>query len=155
MFAALLLISPLGFSALAGSGDANSIVGFSARGAAEEVYVEQQFRSLTSTDQISKFHRYLTSEPHPAGSARNNELAQWVAEQWRQQGLEDVTIHEYDVLNSSPREISLEMVHPGHFHASLREDPYDVDPVSYTHLDVYKRQAYQQRRAKEALPGAH
>jgi len=128
VFAALLLISPLGFSALAGSGDANSIVGFSARGAAEEVYVEQQFRSLTSTDQISKFHRYLTSEPHPAGSARNNELAQWVAEQWRQQGLEDVTIHEYDVLNSSPREISLEMVHPGHFHASLREDPYDVDP---------------------------
>ena len=128
MFAALLLISPLGFSALAGSGDANSIVGFSARGAAEEVSIEQQFRSLTSTDQISKFHRYLTSEPHPAGSARNNELAQWVAEQWRQQGLEDVTIHEYDVLNSSPREISLEMVHPGHFHASLREDPYDVDP---------------------------
>ena len=128
VFAALLLISPLGFSALAGSGDANSIVGFSARGAAEEVSVEQQFRSLTSTDQISKFHRYLTSEPHPAGSARNNELAQWVAEQWRQQGLEDVTIHEYDVLNSSPREISLEMVHPGHFHASLREDPYDVDP---------------------------
>jgi hypothetical protein len=128
LFAALLLISPLGFSALAGSGDANSIVGFSARGAAEEVSIEQQFRSLTSTDQISKFHRYLTSEPHPAGSARNNELAQWVAEQWRQQGLEDVTIHEYDVLNSSPREISLEMVHPGHFHASLREDPYDVDP---------------------------
>ena len=128
MFAALVLISPLGFSALAGSGDANSIVGFSSRGAAEEVSVEQRFRSLTSTDQISKFHRYLTSEPHPAGSARNNELAQWVAEQWRQQGLEDVTIHEYDVLNSSPREISLEMVHPGHFHASLREDPYDVDP---------------------------
>lgn len=127
MFAALLLISPLGFSALAGSGDANSIVGFSAPGAAEEVSVEQRLRSLTSTDQISKFHRYLTSEPHPAGSARNNELAQWVAEQWRQQGLEDVTIHEYDVLNSSPREISLEMVHPGHFHASLREDPYDVD----------------------------
>ena len=104
------------------------MAGFSVRGAAEEVSVEQQLRSLTSTDQISKFHRYLTSEPHPAGSARNNELAQWVAEQWRQQGLEDVTIHEYDVLNSSPREISLEMVHPGHYRASLREDPYDVDP---------------------------
>ena len=104
------------------------MAGFSVRGAAKEVSVEQQLRSLTSTDQISKFHRYLTSEPHPAGSARNNELAQWVAEQWRQQGLEDVTIHEYDVLNSSPREISLEMVHPGHYRARLREDPYDVDP---------------------------
>jgi N-acetylated-alpha-linked acidic dipeptidase len=122
------LVTPLGISAFANSGDTNSMAGFSVRGAAAEVSVEQQLRSLTSTDQISKFHRYLTSEPHPAGSARNNELAQWVAEQWRQQGLEDVTIHEYDVLNSSPREISLEMVHPGHYRASLREDPYDVDP---------------------------
>jgi N-acetylated-alpha-linked acidic dipeptidase len=122
------LITLLGISAFANSGDSNSMAGFSARGAAAEVSIEQQLRSLTSTDQISKFHRYLTSEPHPAGSARNNELAQWVAEQWRQQGLEDVTIHEYDVLNSSPREISLEMVHPGHYRASLCEDPYDVDP---------------------------
>ena len=95
---------------LPASGDTNPMVGFSARGAAEEISIEQRFRSLASTEQISKFHRYLTSEPHPAGSARNNELAQWVAEQWRQQGLEDVTIHEYDVLNSRPREISLEMV---------------------------------------------
>ncbi len=128
LLAALILVTPLGISAFANPGDTNSMVGFSARGAAEEVSVEQQLRSLTSTDQISKFHRYLTSEPHPAGSARNNELAQWVAEQWRQQGLEDVTIHQYDVLNSSPRELSLEMVHPGHYRASLREDPYDVDP---------------------------
>ncbi len=128
LLAALMLVTPLGISAFANSGDTNAMVGFSVRGAAEEVSVEQRLRSLTSTDQISKFHRYLTAEPHPAGSARNNELAQWVAEQWRQQGLEDVTIHEYDVLNSSPREISLEMVHPGHYRASLREDPYDVDP---------------------------
>ena len=75
-----------------------------------------------------KFHRYLTLEPHPAGSARNNDLARWVADQWREQGLEDVTIHEYDVLNSTPREISLEMVRPSRFRASLREDAYDVDP---------------------------
>ncbi len=75
-----------------------------------------------------KFHRYLTAEPHPAGSVRNNELARWVADQWREQGLEDVTIHEYDVLNSTPRQISLEMVRPSRFRASLREDAYDVDP---------------------------
>jgi N-acetylated-alpha-linked acidic dipeptidase len=128
LLAALILVLPLRFLAFAGFGDANSMAGFSAQGAAEEASVEQRFRSLTSTEQISKFHRYLTSEPHPAGSARNNELARWVAEQWRQQGLEDVTIHQYDVLNSSPREISLEMVHPGHYRASLREDTYDVDP---------------------------
>ncbi|HXW54992.1 MAG TPA: M28 family metallopeptidase [Candidatus Cybelea sp.] len=90
--------------------------------------LEKRYLSLTSTEQIKSFHRYLTSEPHPAGTKRNNDLARWVAEQWRQQGLEDITLHEYDVLNSRPREISLEMIAPTHFRASLREDPYDIDP---------------------------
>lgn len=101
--------------------------GFPARAAVEETAIEARYRALTSTDEIMKFHRYLTAEPHPAGSTRNNELAQWVAEQWRAQGLEDVTVHEYDVLNSSPREISLEMIRPRHYRASLREDAYQLD----------------------------
>jgi N-acetylated-alpha-linked acidic dipeptidase len=105
-----------------------TMTGFPARASAEEVLIEQRYRALTSTDEIMKFHRYLTAEPHPAGSKRNNQLAQWVADQWRAQGLEDVTIHEYDVLNSSPREISLEMIHPKRYRANLREEPYDVDP---------------------------
>jgi N-acetylated-alpha-linked acidic dipeptidase len=125
--AALVLVISIGFAAFASSNDTNPMVGFSAHGAAQETSIEQKFRSMASAEQISKFHRYLTSEPHPAGSVRNNELAQWVAEQWRQQGLEDVTVHQYDVLNSRPREISLEMVHPGHYRASLREDRYEVD----------------------------
>jgi N-acetylated-alpha-linked acidic dipeptidase len=118
------------------SGDAGSrvaaevarMMGFSASGAAAEAAVETQFRGMASAESISKFHRYLTAEPHPAGSARNNELAQWVAEQWREQGLEDVTIHEYDVLHSAPRQILLEMVKPKRYVAGLREDPYEVDP---------------------------
>jgi N-acetylated-alpha-linked acidic dipeptidase len=126
--AAFVSAISLGFAVFVTSSDTNPMVGFSPRGAAEETSIEQKFRSMASTEQISRYHRYLTSEPHPAGSARNNELAQWVAEQWRQQGLEDVTIHQYDVLNSRPREISLEMIHPGHYRASLREDPYDADP---------------------------
>ena len=90
--------------------------------------IEVRYRALASPDRISEFHRYLTSEPHPAGSERNNELARWVAEQWKQQGLEDVAIREYDVLNSTPRDISLEMVAPVDYKASLRESAYDVDP---------------------------
>jgi N-acetylated-alpha-linked acidic dipeptidase len=127
-WAASVLAFSVGFAVFARSSDTDPMVGFSARGAAEETSIEQKFRSMASAEQISKFHRYLTSEPHPAGSTRNNELAQWVAEQWRQQGLEDVTVHQYDVLNSRPRNISLEMVHPGHYRANLREDPYEVDP---------------------------
>ncbi len=108
--------------------DVARMVGFSPSGAIAEAAIEAKYRALTSPEQIQKFHRYLTAEPHPAGSARNNELAQWVAQKWREQGLEDVTVHEYDVLNSKPREVSLEMVQPSHFKASLREDAYGVDP---------------------------
>jgi len=105
-----------------------TISGYSAAAGEQEMATEARYRKLISPDEISKFHRYLTAEPHPAGSKRNNELARWIADQWRQLGLEDVTIHEYDVLHSAPREISLEMVKPKHFRASLREDAYESDP---------------------------
>jgi hypothetical protein len=83
--------------------EAPSATGFSAPAAQTEISIEERYRALTSPQRIAEFHRTLTLEPHPAGSARNNELAQWVADQWKAQGLEDVTIREYDVLNSIPR----------------------------------------------------
>jgi N-acetylated-alpha-linked acidic dipeptidase len=118
----------LSVAVLGAPADYTPITGFSPSAAMQEHATEQRYRSLISTDRISKFHRYLTSEPHPAGSTRNNELAQWVAAQWREQGFEDVTIHEYDVLNSTPREVSLEVIAPKRYRAVLREVPYDVDP---------------------------
>ena len=114
--------------ALAAAPDLAKISGFSPRAAAREIITENSFRESVSTPEIIQFHRYLTAEPHPAGSARNNELAQWVAEQWRQQGLENVTVHQYDVLGSSPRKISLEMVKPTEYRALLLEAPDNVDP---------------------------
>jgi N-acetylated-alpha-linked acidic dipeptidase len=114
--------------ALVAAPDLAKISGFSPRAAAREIITENSFRESVSTPEIIQFHRYLTAEPHPAGSARNNELAQWVAEQWRQQGLENVTVHQYDVLGSSPRKISLEMVKPTEYRALLLEAPDNVDP---------------------------
>ncbi len=104
------------------------MLGFLAASAAREQATERQFLALGSPQQVRGFHRYLTAEPHPAASKRNNELAQWVAQQWKEQGLEDVQIHEYDVLNSTPRSALVEMIAPTHFRASLREDPYPQDP---------------------------
>lgn len=104
------------------------ISGFTRSAAEQEQTVEQLLSASVSTDQIRQFHRYLTAEPHPAGSKRNNDLAQWIAAQWKEQGLGNVTIHEYDVLNSTPRSISVELVSPVDFRASLREDPYPQDP---------------------------
>lgn len=107
---------------------AQRMLGFSPASAAKEHATENQLLGLSSPQQIRAFHRYLTSEPHPAGSKRNNDLAKWVAQKWKEQGLEDVQIHEYDVLNSTPRSVLVEMVAPTHFRASLREDAYPQDP---------------------------
>ncbi|MGH9333019.1 MAG: serine hydrolase, partial [Vicinamibacteria bacterium] len=75
-----------------------------------------------------EWHRYLTSEPHPATSARTEEIARFIAETWREQGLEDVVIHRYDVLSSNPRSVEVEMVAPERYVPTLREDVYEEDP---------------------------
>ena len=105
-----------------------SILGFSATSAARQTQIEKQFKAIPSPDEVRKQHRIFTAEPHIAGSKRNNELAQYVADEWRKQGMEDVVIHRYDVYSTEPKSASLELVAPVHYRASLREDAYDADP---------------------------
>lgn len=107
---------------------AQSITGFSAAKAKYQAQLEQRFKRIPHSADIEKLHRWLTSEPHPAGSERNNQLAFDIAETWKNQGLEDVKVHRYDVLTSDPIFVSLEMVAPVKYTASLREEPYDADP---------------------------
>src|SRR5207247_8715773 len=104
------------------------MTGFSATGAKSEAEIETKFKSIPSPEEARKHHRFLTAEPHPAGSERNNELARHIAELWKQQGWEDVTLRRYDVLNTFPRAVSCEMLSPVRYKATLREDPYDADP---------------------------
>ncbi len=109
--------------------------GFSSQSAARERDIEERFRRIPSPEEARRWHRYFTAEPHPAGSERNNQLARYIAEQWKGQGWEDVTIHRYDVLVSFPRQIVVELKSPVEYRASLREDAYDVDPDT-RHPDV-------------------
>ena len=112
----------------AGGGQQPAMPGYTPGGASHQRVVEDAFKSLPSAARARDFHRHFTAEPHPAASERNNELARYIADTWRSQGLEDVTIHRYDVLNSIPRSTRLEMISPVKYVASLREDAYDVDP---------------------------
>ena len=104
-----------------------SIFGFSPANAAAERQLEAIFQALPSPEKAREWHRLVTAEPHPAASDQNNKLAEFLALEWRKQGWEDVTLRRYDVLHSSPRSVSLEMVAPIHFKASLREEPYAID----------------------------
>ena len=108
--------------------DSSRILGFTAAHSALEHQIETDFQSIPSPENARAWHRIFTAEPHPAASARNNELAEFIAEAWRKQGWEDVTLRRYEVLHSKPRSVSLEMTAPVRYTASLREDPVDVDP---------------------------
>jgi N-acetylated-alpha-linked acidic dipeptidase len=111
-----------------GQANTSGMLGFSPSAAQAEQRLETKFKAIPSAEEARKQHRFLTSEPHPAGSARNNELAEYVAEQWRKQGWEDVIIRRYDVLHSAPREVAIQMVSPVQYQLGLREDVYEADP---------------------------
>jgi N-acetylated-alpha-linked acidic dipeptidase len=105
-----------------------AILGFTPTHAVVEHQLENMFQSIPSPEKAREWHRTFTAEPHPAASERNNQLADFVADEWRKQGWEDVSLRRYDVLHSRPRSVSLEMTEPIRYTASLREAPYDVDP---------------------------
>ena len=116
------------FSATASASAGDSLSGFAAASAARQRAAEAAFAAIPSPERARDWHRHFTAEPHPAGSERNHELALFIAEEWKKQGLEDVVIHRYDVLNTAPLEVSLTMVAPVRYEASLREEPIDADP---------------------------
>jgi N-acetylated-alpha-linked acidic dipeptidase len=104
------------------------MTGYSKPAAKRQKEIEERFKQIPSAEKARSLHRYLTAEPHPAGSERNNELARSLARQFEEQGWEEVKIRQYDVLVSGPREISVEMLSPVRYVAGLREDAYEVDP---------------------------
>ena len=110
----VFLIVPFGVSAQTSPKDSQDtpILGFSPATAAAEHKLEAIFQALPSPEKAREWHRLFTAEPHPAASEQNNKLAEFLAQEWRKQGWEDVTLRRYDVLHSSPRNVSLEMVAP-------------------------------------------
>jgi N-acetylated-alpha-linked acidic dipeptidase len=101
----------------------NPILGFTPASAARETQIENKFKAIPSPEEERRQHHIFTAEPHVAGSVRNNELARYIADQWRQEGLEDVVIRRYDVYGSNPKSTFLEMTAPVHYRAVLREMP--------------------------------
>ena len=68
----VLLVLTLASFGAAGQTAPAPISGFTSRSARKQVALEQKFKAQISRQQERKFHRFLTAEPHPAGSERNN-----------------------------------------------------------------------------------
>jgi N-acetylated-alpha-linked acidic dipeptidase len=109
---------------------ADSIRGFSGEAAGRERTLEAELARTLRRDSTGAFFRYLTDEPHPAGSVRNKQLADFIAERYRAWGLDHVQLHRYDVLLPWPREVKVTMTAPTVYEATLREDAYAQDPHS-------------------------
>src|SRR5690348_12556612 len=99
------------------------ILGFTAAHAAAEHELETEFQAIPSPERAREWHRTFTAEPHPAASERNNQLADFIADEWRKEGWEDVTLRRYDVLHSRPRSYSLEVGCHAQYMTNVREYP--------------------------------
>jgi len=125
----LTRLAPIAFLVLASAAYAQ-ILGFTPAHATHESAVEEKYKSLPTPDEERRQHRVFTQEPHVAGSKRNNELAEYIRDEWKKQGLEDVIIREYDVYGTNPKSAFLEMTAPVHYQATLRESPLPGDDDS-------------------------
>jgi len=107
------------------------IPGFSASRAASQRTLEARLVAELDTETTGRFFRYLTEEPHPAGSERNYQLAEYTRDRFIEYGLENVDLRRYDVYLPFPRSVSVRMTRPVEYQASLKEDGYPVDKDSY------------------------
>jgi N-acetylated-alpha-linked acidic dipeptidase len=111
-------------------GPADVPFGFTPASAAAEDRLESRFLAFPSADRIRDAHRFLADKPHMAGTPRDRELAEWTRDQFLSFGLEDVRIDEHEVLLPWPEEVTVELVSPLTWRASMREDPIDGDPYT-------------------------
>jgi len=125
---ALFTAGPAVFTQPSPTGAATPMRGYTPARAQSQRELERGLQGLPSPQRIEEWHRYFTAEPHPATSPRTKGIAERIAQAWKEQGLEDVTIHRYDVLSSNPREVRVEMVSPRRYVPSRKEDAYKEDP---------------------------
>jgi len=111
--------------------DEKRIKGFTHETSRRERQIEEKLKSLPKPENCKKYLRYLTEEPHIAGTEENYKLAQYVRDKFKEFGLDEVELVEYKVLLSYPKEIVVEMVEPEHYKATLREEGYSRDKDSY------------------------
>jgi len=101
--------------------------GFTRTNAVGEADVERRFLALPSADRIRDEHRVFAGQPHMAGTERDRDLAARTRDQFARFGLEDLEVTTHEVLLPWPEEVSVEMISPMRWRASMREDPVAED----------------------------
>lgn len=103
------------------------------RDATDELLLEQRFLKIPQPYLAEQHLKFLTSMPHMAGTPEDRKTADYVAQKFREAGL-DTRIDEYKVWMNYPAEVRITITAPPgvHLHAPTREhvskDPYQDDP---------------------------
>ncbi len=106
---------------------------FGFRDASAELAAEKVFLQVPDPKRAEEHLRTLTQAPHMAGTPEDKATADYVAQKFREAGLE-TEIAEYKVWMNYPAEISVDMTAPAgvHMHGPTPEhvsaDPYQDDP---------------------------
>lgn len=109
----------------------SAILGF--RDSPAENAIESRFLAVPEAKLAEEHLRILTQAPHVAGTPEDKATADYVAQKFREAGLE-TEIEEYKVWFNYPEKISVDITAPAgvEMHGPTREhvdgDPYDDDP---------------------------
>jgi N-acetylated-alpha-linked acidic dipeptidase len=132
LFCSLLLLSIPGTQTAQGTPkSAAAIFGF--RNSSSEAAHENRFLAVPDPKLAEEHLRVLTQAPHVAGSPEDKATAEYVAQKFREAGM-DAEIVEYRVWINYPAEISVDVTAPAgvHMHGPTREhvegDPLPDDP---------------------------
>ena len=103
------------------------LLGFGAQSSARQRAVEARLMEMAEPGRCEAHHRELTRTPHVAGTEGARRVAAYVAERFREYGLETEVVP-YDVLLAWPRAVEVELVAPTRARLATREDPVAGDP---------------------------
>ena len=118
----------IGFPLLAQT--SSTLRGFTPDNSIVQKKYEEAFKQLTSPERCRRELRYLTEEPHLAGTENSYKIAQYLYDKYREYGL-DAQIYEYEVYLPYPIEVRVEMIAPTHYAALGKEESWEWDKDSY------------------------
>jgi len=122
---------------LAGSvfADTGTILGFDAAGSTGQRDIESFLDGAIDAAEMNEWLRQMSAKPHHVGSPGSKENAEFIAKLLESWGYE-VDIAEYEILLPVPRVREVELLSPGNFSASLREESLDADPSTSVREDL-------------------
>ena len=112
------------------SHNAFAMRGFTAEHAITQKRYETDFKERLSVERSRRKLRYLTEEPHLAGTENSRKIAEYLRSEFESYGLQ-VQTYEYHVYLPYPLEVHVELVSPTQHLAVSKESGWEWDKDSY------------------------